>query len=255
MATRHLLLALALASLLVGCNGPQAVTMQHLDPASPGGAGLPAAPAWNAPAALAQRPPFGLYAQTPSSDTLSTLASGVLSPDGRYRAAVTGQGLWVARVDGAWLWEVPLAEPPAPAPAPAATTATDAAKTTTPPTPAPLPAKPIKFVGTPQWTPGNTILIQDDTGNWDLANPDRVEIHALPALLQGKESPQFSPDGQQVLYYTAGKAGQQLWVARADGTAAKLMGENVIGNWNASGKLVVTKAVNPKPTSRIPEIP
>jgi hypothetical protein len=233
----------SLATLLLagGCSHRPALMMQHLSADAPAAAGLPAVPDPGQPSPLLQRPTFGLYADTPSHDTLIRLSSGILSPDGRYRAAATVQGVWVARLDGAWLWQVPLPDgntsspPPAPAPQPGKQQGST-----------PSPRKATRYVGLPEWTSRNTLLLQDDTGTWVEADPYLTRVTVLPSLLQGKEGLMFSPDGKQVAYYTPGKTGKQLWVAKADGTDAKLIGENLIGFWGKDGKLETQKQVAPQ---------
>lgn len=230
-----------LAALLTGCGPQPGIPLQRLAPESPAAAGLPQRPAADGPSPLQARPPFGHYAQAPSSDTLSMLSVAPVSPTGKYRATMTSQGAWVARIDGAWLWQIELPKPPPAPPAPAP----DRPGAQPAPPPAP-PRQPVP-VGSLRWTPLGALLFQDDAGVWWLADPEIASVSQLPLGLQGKDLAQFSPDGKQVLYYTTGRTGRQLWVAAADGKDARLLGENVAGEWDAEGKLVVTKVTNPAP--------
>lgn len=228
-----------LAMVAVGCARPvPAPSQQGLSPDAPAARGLPPREPAGTPSPLQVRPPFGLYAQSPGIDTLTTLASGALSPDGRYRAAMTAEGPWVARVDGAWLWQIEL-QVPLPPPTPPVPPGTHPAK---PPSPPPAPAKPPVVVGALQWTDAAQLLFQDDTGAWHLADPAGARVTALPPAFKGKEGLQFSPDGRQVLFYAPGKTGRGLWLAAADGSNPKLVGENVTGFWQKpGGNLVVQK--------------
>jgi len=234
-----LMAGIALAALLAaGCSKPPELMMQRLDEKAPAAQGKPNVPGAGDPAPIVDRPPFGLYAVSPTTDTLTRLSTGTLSPDGRFRAVMAGDGPWVTRVDGAWLWQVTVPEPKAP---PTTTPGTSTAPPTT--TPA-QPPKPPRIVGGLEWTSRNTLLMQDDTGAWLEADPVMAKITPMPAFLRGKEGVLFSPDLTQVLYYLPGKNAKQLWVAKPDGTGAKLLGENVTGTWDAAGKPVVTQ--NPK---------
>jgi hypothetical protein len=225
-----------LTLLLAGCGKPQALMLQHLDPKAPAAAGLPTPPGPEEPARLTDRPPFGLYAEYPSSDTLARLSHGSLSPDGRFRSAMTGQGAWVARVDGAWLWQITLPSLPA----------TPTAKPAVPgPQPATAPPPKAPAIAAMEWTPQNTLLLRDATGTYHQAEAEWAKITMLPATLQGKEMLTFSPNGKQVLYYINGKTGKQLWLANADGTNAKFLGENVVGSWDKDGKPAVMKQAAP----------
>ncbi|HEY3367117.1 MAG TPA: hypothetical protein VGK74_18845 [Symbiobacteriaceae bacterium] len=234
----------ALALVAVGCNKPQGLVLQHLDPEAPAAAGLPARPAPDQPAPLTERPPFGLYAETPARDTLTALATGTSSPGDRFRAALTAQGAWVARVDGAWLWQIQLPDA-APAPGtptvPAPPAKPDSEKPNVKPAPAAGPAT-VKSI---EWTVRGTLLIQDSKGLWLEADPEHARVTALPAGLQGKEVVAFSPDGKQVLYYVNDKAGKQLWSANADGSKPTYLGVGLAWSWNEQGKLVVAKIAGP----------
>ncbi|HYF91897.1 MAG TPA: hypothetical protein VD969_06600 [Symbiobacteriaceae bacterium] len=255
---RQTLWCAVLLLLTAGCSSkaPE-LMMPQLAPDAPAAAGLPPAPVGDAPTPLLDRPPFGLYAQYPGRDTLTTLSTARLSPDGRYRAAITDQGLWFARVDGAWLWQVPL--PGAADPKPAQSPAQPAiSQPVLPPQPGASPpgtagqpkpptgAKATKYVGPIDWTPRSTLLLRDDTGTWVEIDPEACKVTLLPQALQGKEWITYSPDRKQVMYYTPGKTGRQLWIAKADGTDARLQGENVTGFWGPDGKPVITK-VQPAP--------
>ncbi len=240
----------AVALLAAGCATQAPAPIERLAPEAPAAKGLPPRQPADTPSPLLARPPFGLYAHYPSNDTLATLSIGPVSPDGRYRAALTGQGAWIARVDGAWLWqlELPIPKPPAPPPDPPGT------QSPKPATPPAAPAKQPVPVGPLVWTPQGALLFQDDTGAWHLANPEAAQITPMAAVLTSKEGVTFSPDGKQVSYYTPGKTGRQLWVAAADGTGAKLMGENVTGFWEeATGQLVVQKVAGPPATTGGPD--
>jgi hypothetical protein len=237
--------------LLTGCTKPPELMLQRLASDAPAAVGLPPAPVGNAPSPLLDRPSFGLYATSPSRETLQLLSTAPLSPDGRFRAAINEQGLWIARIDGAWLWQVPLPEAAAPPktgtttpgarqPGTAAQGAqTQPAKPATPTTA--HTTKPIKYLGPLDWTQQVTLLMRDDTGTWVEIDPEAATVTLLPAALQGKEWLTYSPDRKQVLYYAPGKTGKQLWVANADGTKPVLLGENVTGIWGPDGKPVVTK--------------
>lgn len=240
----------ALALLLAGCGKQPELMIQRLSPDAPAATGLPPAPVGDAPTPLVDRPPFGLYANYPSRATLTVLSTAKLSPDGRYRAALTDQGLWVARVDGAWLWQVPLPETAAPkqdAPTqPAMAQPVRPPEPGAPATTAAQPARPAAtkataYLGPVDWTAESTLLLRDDTGIWVEINPEASKVVLLPALLQGREWVTYSPDRKQVMYYTTGKTGKQLWVAKADGKDAKFLGENVTGTWGPDGKPVVTR--------------
>lgn len=242
MKRSHLIpLGLTLALWLTGCSQPaDLLPPDRLDPAAPAASSLPAVPGPDEPAPLASRPPFGLYAEAPTADTLAQLSQGTLSPDQRFRAALTQQGTWIARVDAAWLWQIQLPAPTTPATTQTPTSPpadTGQAGTTAPTaTPAAPPA-----IASLAWTPRATLLLRDAGGTWWEANPVWATASQLPAALQGKEELQFSPDGSKVLYYTAGTAGRQLWVAAADGSGARLLGTNVVGSWSPEGEPVVEK--------------
>ena len=229
MYKRFFLTGLAAALLLAGCGGSDERSLQRLSPDAPAATGLPPAPVADQATPLLGRAPFGLYANYPSNDTLTKLSTAPQSPDGRWRLAFTEQGLWLTRVDAAWLWQVPQAAPPQPT---------------------------IKqgkeYVAPVSWLPNGNLLLRDDAGAWIEANPTSANVKLLPAALQGKEQLTFSPNGQQVLYYTPGKTGLQLWLAKADGTDPKLQGENVTGFWDATGKLVVQKSTAPTPGTPLP---
>lgn len=113
---RYAALTLALL-LLSGCarsNTAETEMPNGIDPGSPFAAGYPALPAPGQPTPLGDRLPSGLYASPPSADTLAALATAAPSPDGLFRAVLNADGLWVTRIDGAWLWQVTL--PPLTAP-------------------------------------------------------------------------------------------------------------------------------------------
>lgn len=251
--------ALFAALLTAGCGKSPELIMQQLAPDAPAGEGRPPAPVGTQPTPLLDRPPFGLYAEYPSRDTLKSLATAALSPDGRYRAAITDQGLWITRVDGTWLWQVPLPEVAAPkstAPAqPAMSQPVLPAQPNPTPTGTTTTAKPVtpvkstKYLGPLDWTPQATLLLRDDAGNWVEISPESSRVVMLPAALQGKEWITFSPDRKQVMYYSPGKTGKQLFVAKADGTEPKLQGENVTGVWGTDGKPVITKVQPAAPTT------
>lgn len=236
-------MGLILPLLLTGCAGSAASSeMDRLDPDAPAATGLPAIPGPDDPAPLEKRPPFGLYAEAPTADTLAALSTGKLSPDQRYRAAMTEQGAWVARVDAAWLWQVEL---PKPEPTPS-----QEGQSADKPPAAPAPTPVAVAVS---WMPPDGLLVQDQTGAWWRADPDWTTITKLPAALQGKEEITFSPNGARILYYTSGEKGRQLWVANADGSSAKLLGENVAGSWSPEGEPVVTPLASPeKPAGTAP---
>ena len=230
----------AFVLLLTGCSQSQSLLLQRLDPASPAAKGLAPLPAQDEPTPLTGRPSFGLYAAPPTPATLSVLANGRISPDGLYRAAMTEQGAWIARIDGAWLWQLELPPPPPP-PAPPAQPG--------PRPPAPESLPPANVVLPLVWTSRNTLMFQDENGYWHEARPERAVITQLPAAFQGKRDLDFSPDGKQVLYATNVSGGQQLWVAAADGTNPKILGENVIGFWGPDGKPVVRQKSTQTPST------
>jgi hypothetical protein len=247
-----------LALLVAGCGKPPELSMQKLASDAPAGDSLPPVPVGQAPTPLTDRTPFGLYANYPNRDTLETLSTAALSPSGRFRAAFTSQGLWIVRVDGAWLWQVPLPEPTEPPTTgqtgaqpglaqPVIPPPTIPPDTKAPTTPATTPAKPVnvpkatKYLGPLNWTAQSTLMLRDDANTWVEIDPDAAKITVLPAALQGKDWLIFSPDRKQVMYYTPGKTGKQLWIAKADGTEPKFLGENVEGSFDPAGKPVVTK--------------
>lgn len=148
--------------------------------------------------------PFGLYASPPDTQTLASLQNATLSPDGRFRAARTPQGIWVARVDREWHWQV--AEQPGPS----------------------------EF----SWTTRGTLLFADEAGVWYSAHPYTGLI--LPALTEGfRENAgpidSFSPDGGRVAYRVPGPGGFTLWVARVDGTDPVRLGDNASAQWRPDG--------------------
>lgn len=249
---RHALAgALCAALLTAGCGKSPELIMQQLAPDAPAGEGRPAAPVGDQPTPLLDRPPFGLYAEYPSRDTLKSLSTALLSPDGRYRAAITDQGLWIVRVDGTWLWQVPL--PDVAAPKSTAPAQPAMSQPVLPPQPGMVqpganqtakpvtPLKATKYLGPLDWTPESTLLLRDDGGNWTEISPEASKVVLLPAALQGKEWITYSPDRKQVMYYAPGKAGKALWIAKADGTDPKFQGENVTGVWGPDGKPIITK--------------
>lgn len=249
---RHALtIGLAAALLTAGCGKPPALMMQQLAPDAPAGEGQPPAPVGTQPTPLLDRPPFGLYAIYPNRDTLVALSTAPLSPDGRYRATITAQGLWIARVDGAWLWEVPLPDVAVPKPVtptqpamsqPVLPTQPGTAKPPAGQTVSPATAsKATKYLGPLDWTSQATLLLRDDAGTWVEINPEASKVTKLPAALQGKEWITYSPDRKQVMYYAQGTKGPQLWIAKADGTEPKFQGDNVTGTWGADGKVIITK--------------
>ena len=244
-------LALAALALTAGCGRQTQTQMMRLDPKAPAASGLLLAPEPGQPSPLLQRPPFGLYAHYPSDDTLKALSTGTLSPDGQFRFAMTAQGLWVARADAAWLWQVELPAPPAAPPDPKATTdpkaATPPADPTKPAAVAPEAQKPRTLVGFPQWTNRGRLLLQDSANTWYEADPVTGTVRPLPAVFNGARGLTPSPDGTQVFYYLDGKTGRQLWTAKADGTNPKLVGENLIAQWDPVKGTLLTQASAPTP--------
>lgn len=230
-------MGLVLPLLLAGCGGAAGSEMDRLDPKAPAATGLPATPSPDEPVPLEERPPFGLYAEAPTAETLKALSYGKPSPDQRFRAAVTEQGAWVARVDAAWLWQVQLPEPE---PAIQQNDEEKAAdKEPAPPAPTPVAVD-------VSWMPPDILLVQDQTGAWWRADPDWTTITKGPAAFQGKDEITFSPSGARMLYYTSSDKGRQLWVANADGNGAKLLGVNVAGSWSPEGEPVVTPLTPPE---------
>jgi hypothetical protein len=246
-------LAVVSALLVAGCTKPPELMLQRLSPDAPAAQGFPAPPLDGQPTPLGDRPPFGLYANYPSNDTLKQLSTGTLSPDGRFRFAFTQQGVWITRLDGAWLWQVPLpgegkTAPSGPAVSQLPPGTSVATKPPTPPVTPPA-VKATKYIGPGDWTPQGTLLLRDETGVWIEAAPATTYVTPLPQPLQGKESISFSPDGKQVLYYTPGKTGRQLWQAAADGAAPTLLGENLTGYWGKDGKPQMQKNTVVQPGS------
>jgi hypothetical protein len=245
--------SLLLICILTGCGKSPGLAMQHLDKRAPAAAGLPALPDQDQPTPLVERAPFGLYTQYPSTDTLKTLSTGLLSPDGKFRVAVTDQGVWVARIDAAWLWQVnvvpvPIAGAPNPKPNPDLNPVPPKSGTPVPPTP----PQGTKAVGPVEWTPKGLILLRDDVGTLLEADPQTTRVSPLPASLQGKEAITFSPNGKQIFYYATVKTGRQLWLANADGTNPMLQAENRTGKWDINNKLVIAPLVEGSPKSPTP---
>jgi hypothetical protein len=241
-----------LICILTGCGQPPGLALQHLDKLAPAAAGLPARPDPDQPTPLLERAPFGLYTQYPSNETLKALSIGLLSPDGKFRVVVTDQGVWVARVDAAWIWQVSVVPVPIvgalnPNPDPKIVPKQG---TPVPPTP----PKGTKAVGPIEWTPKGMLLLRDDVGTLLEADPQTTRVSPLPATLQGKEAITFSPNGNQILYYVTLITGRQLWVANADGTNPKLQAENRTGKWDIDNKLVIAPLLegSPKSTSPLP---
>lgn len=234
------MLVLTLAVLGAGCSQHDLPRVQRLAPGSAASVSLPPPPLAGEPSPLTQTPPFGLYAAPPSNATLQSLSTGTVSPDGRFRTAFTDQGLWVARIDGAWLWHVQVPAPPSPEPQ-----ALPGTHLPSPPARPAQPPKPPAPSGGADWTPRSSLLFRDDAGTWHEADPVQARVTALPAALQGKENITFSTDGKQVLYYTPGRAGRQLWVAAVDGSKPLLVGENLTGFWRENGELLTARAAPP----------
>jgi len=211
-------LALSILMIASGCRTATPY-MDRLDPTAPAAAGLPATPGPDEPIPLGERPIFGLYTETPTAETLAQLSMGKLSPDQRYRAAVTPQGIWVARVDGAWVWQVPLPAQPVPqtgqqppqdgagnSPGAAGQSAQNTssgqngqnAQTSQSPVPAPGPAM-------VDWEAPSTLLIRDTRGLWWKASPDWITVTrmATPPAIQtpsqqgGAAQPQSQAPNQQ----------------------------------------------------------
>lgn len=264
-----LTLALAAALLLTGCGQPNNSTTPAgpggVDPAAPVAGGHAALPLDGQPTALAERPPEGLYAAPPTADTLQQLGQAPLSPDGRFRALLSGGDAWVVRVDAAWIWQVqvPTAQQEQQPPAgqgtqqsqagPNAQQSPTAQGAQQPPAGQPdagggtaanpNPAVPATIAGPLQWTPESTLLFQDSTGYWHEANPDTAIVTTLPAAFLGATGLTPSPDGHLVMYYK----GTQLYTAQRDGSKPVLVGNNLVGHWDSAGQLVTTVKAGSQP--------
>lgn len=159
---------------------------------------------------------------------------------------MSGPDAWVARVDGAWFWQIQVPPPPPPQPAEPATPTAGPVPSPPPPAPAPTVRSPL------QWTPQSSLLFQDSNGTWQEANPAMAQVVALPAALQGSSEVLFSPDGRQVLF----RKGNQLLTANRDGSLPKLVGQNLTGFWAPDSTLITTTAPVPGTgTSTDPRIP
>ncbi len=166
-ATRLLVLSACVALLTVGCAKPPVARLPHLAAEAPASHGLPPLPLPGRPTPLQEKAPFGLYADAPSADTLARLSTGTLSPDGRFRVALTAQGVWVARIDGAWIWKMSLPAPPV------------ADRPEGRQVQAPAPVEPLR------WTNRGDLLFPDQTGAWYLADPLTTSVKPLPAAPEG----------------------------------------------------------------------
>lgn len=207
----------------------------RLAPVPPAAPPLPAVLTPEPLAPLPAHPPFGLYAITPEPATLEQLAHGLTSPDQRYRLAHAAQGLWVARSDGAWFWQVQLPAPSEPK-APPLPPGTHPPPSLEKPKPTAPQAPPV-MVGVARWTDRSTLLLRDNQGGWYEADPLMARVEPLPAPFRGAEELTLSPDGRKVLYYAPGRKGRQLWTANADGSSARSHGENLAGSWNPDSTL------------------
>ena len=254
--------------LLSGCarsNSAEVEMPNGVDPASPVATGYAAMPAPGEPTPLGNPPPSGLYAKPPSADTLAALATAPLSPDGLFRAVLTTDGLWVTRIDGAWLWQV---KPPSLSAQPTgeqgqtgaqgqtgtqgqAGNSGQAASAVQSGTQGQAGAEGQAGsaeevpnpVGPLQWTARSTLLFTDTAGRWLEADPLTALVVPLNAFLIGATHLTPSPDGQHVLFYK----GNQLYTALRDGSQPQLAGENVTGYWDSKGQLVVAKKPGDQP--------
>jgi len=248
--TRHATVALALL-LLAGCATPDAsdtAMPDGVDPEAPVAAGYPAMPVPGEPTPLGDRLPSGLYASPPSADTLAALATAAPSPDGLFRAVLRNDGLWVTRIDGAWLWQVRLpattapqagAQGQAPASGQTDTEAGDQAQMAAGGAQGEIPNP----VGPLQWTARSTLLFSDTAGRWLEAEPLTARVVPLNAFLNGATNVTPSPDGSRVLFYK----GSQLYTALRDGSQPTLVGENATGYWDDAGQLVVLQKPDAQP--------
>lgn len=144
-------LPLALLALFVtGCGEPSHPQVRQMDPVAPAAAGFAPVALPGQPSAIADQTPFGLYATSPTLDTITNLAIGTLSPSGQFRAALTEQGIWIARVDGAWLWQV-----------------------------SPEAVSPV------EWTTGGRLRFTDTTNQGQEADPRTAQVTALVPPTEG----------------------------------------------------------------------
>jgi hypothetical protein len=239
----------ALLVLMAGCGSASPPVLGSQTTSAHALAGYPPLPPADQPASFPAQP-FGLFASAPTPATLTTLARGVTSPDGRFRAALTAQGAWAVRVDGAWFWQIELpvmtpaitsAKPggqagtPTAAGAQAGQSAAQLGQTPAPPTQA--------ATGLGGWTPLSHLLVQAPDGSWFDADPLTATVTPLAPLWQGRTGLQVSPDGKQILYSQTGPKGPQVWLANIDGTRPTLLADNATATWGLDGK----PAITPKP--------
>jgi hypothetical protein len=254
-----------LLAVLAGCGSATPPQQEGAATVNPHAlAGYPPLPAQGEPAPLTSTP-FGLFSTPPSPATIAALSTGVTSPDGRFRAALTDQGAWIVRIDGAWYWQVELttvAPPPAqagqrpPANGQSAPTTGQSAPTTgqqaatgqQPPAgqaglaPATATQTAVAVGG---WTPASQLLVQAHTGAWYEADPLTATVTPLAPFWQGRSNLLLSPDGKQILYSQPGPKGPQVWVANKDGSRPTLVADNATAVWGADNKPVVTKLPEP----------
>lgn len=215
--------------------------------------GYPPLPAVGEDSPLSSVTPFGLYATPPSPATVASLAKGVTSFDGRYRAALTEQGAWTVRIDGGWFWQVEL--PPVVAPPTAPTGQAppgQAAPPVTEPPPPPVPQTAASLGG---WSSAGQLLIQSTGGAWFEANPLTATVTPLAPFWQGKVGLQVSPNDQQILYPQSGPKGPQVWVANRDGSRPTLVADNATAVWGPDNSPVVTKLPDPTTPPSTPAPP
>lgn len=218
--------------------------------------GYPPLPAVGEPSPLNSANLFGLYAAPPSPATVEALSKGLTSPDGRFRAALTDQGAWAVRIDGAWYWQIELTTvTPNGQTAPQGAAGNQAVGQATQQTLGPqagqtalaAPVQTQSSTALGGWTPAGGLLVQASTGAWFEANPLTATVTPLAPFWQGRTGLLVSPDGKQILYTQAGPKGPQVWVANRDGSRPSLVADNATAVWGPENKAVVTKLPDPTP--------
>lgn len=232
--------------------------------------GYPPLPGAGEPSPLSTANLFGLYATPPSAATVEALAKGVTSPDGRFRTALSDQGAWIVRIDGAWYWQIELTTvtPNGQSTAQGAAgnqtagpgtqqqqLGPQAGQTALAP---PVQTQAAATLG--GWTPAGQLLIQATTGAWFEANPLTATVTPLAPFWQGRVGLLVSPDDKQILYGQTGPKGPQVWVANKDGSRPTLVADNATAVWGPDSKPVVTKLpdrepVKPTGTPKAPTAP
>lgn len=246
-----------LLALLAGCGSaspPQTAETPVIKAQVLGG--YPPLPTGDEPSPLNTANLFGLYAAPPSVATVEALAKGLTSPDGRFRTALTDQGAWIVRIDGAWYWQIELTTV---TPNGQSTAQGAAGNQTVGPASqqqqlgsqagqalaAPVQTQVATALG--GWTPAGQLMILTSTGAWFEANPLTATVTPLAPFWQGRVGLLVSPDEKQILYNQTGPKGPQVWVANKDGSRPTLVVDNGTAVWGADGKPVVTKLPDPTP--------